>query len=65
MAGTYVLYYPPTTSHPYLVVMFLADATPHTTRFGSEEEAEAFIEQSAPERNAPRWPWPRSTKEAD
>jgi hypothetical protein len=51
MAGTYVLYYPPTTSHPYLVVMFLADGIPHTRPFGSEEEAEAFIEQAVRERN--------------
>jgi hypothetical protein len=51
LAGTYVLYYPPTTGHPYLVVMFLADGTPQATPFGSEEEVEAFIEQSAPERN--------------
>ncbi len=24
MAGTYVIYYPPTTRHPFLVVTFLA-----------------------------------------
>jgi hypothetical protein len=53
MAGTYVLYYPPTTGHPYLVVMFLADGTPQPTPFGSEEEAEAFIERNAP---SPRLP---------
>jgi hypothetical protein len=49
MAGTYVIYYPPTTGHPYLVVTFLADRSPQATPFGSEEEAEAFIERAAPQ----------------
>ena len=47
MAGTYVIYYPPTTGHPYLVVTFLADRISQATPFESEEEAEAFIEWNA------------------
>ena len=47
MADTYVIYYPPTTAHPYLVVTFLADRSLQATPFDSEEEAEAFIERDA------------------
>ena len=54
MADTYVIYYPPTTGHPYLVVAFLADRVLQVTPFDSEEEAEAFIE-----RDAPQLPWGR------
>lgn len=49
MADTYVIYYPPTTGHPYLVVAFLADRVLQVTPFDSEEEAEAFIERDAPQ----------------
>lgn len=48
MAGTCVIYYPPTTTHPYLVVMFLGDRILQATPFESEEEAEAFIERNDP-----------------
>ena len=48
MADTYVIYYPPPTGHPYLVVTFLADRTLQATPFDSEEEADAFIERDAP-----------------
>jgi hypothetical protein len=56
MAGTYgtrVIYYPPTTGQPYLVVTFLADRSLQARPFDSEEAAEAFIEQNAP---SPRQP---------
>jgi hypothetical protein len=53
MAGTYVIYYPPTNSHPYLVVTFLADRILQVTPFDSEEEAEAFIERDAPSPQLP------------
>jgi hypothetical protein len=43
MARTYVIYYPPTTRYPFLVVTFLADGTPRVQSFGSEKEAEAFV----------------------
>jgi hypothetical protein len=33
MADTYVVYYPPTTGRPYLVVAFLADRIPQATPF--------------------------------
>jgi hypothetical protein len=48
MAGTYVIYYPPTNSHPYLVVTFLGDRILQATPFDSEEEASAFIDRVAP-----------------
>ena len=47
MAGICVIYYPPTTTHPYLVVTFLGDRTLQATPFDSEEETEAFIERDA------------------
>ena len=53
MADTYVIYYPPTTTHPYLVVTFLGDRMLQATPFDSEEEAEAFIERDAPSRQQP------------
>jgi hypothetical protein len=53
MADTYVIYYPPTTGHPYLVVTFLADRSLQATPFDSEEEADAFIERATP---SPRLP---------
>jgi hypothetical protein len=43
MAGAYVLYYPPTTGHPFLVVSFPADAAMEVKSFASEEEAETFV----------------------
>jgi hypothetical protein len=43
MAGTYVIYYPPTTSHPFLAVTFLADGTSQVQSFGNEKEVEAFV----------------------
>ncbi len=46
MEGTSVIYYPPTTGHPYLVVTFRPDPAGDT--FDSEEEAETFIERDAP-----------------
>ncbi len=46
MAGTWVIYYPPTTGHPFLVVTFLADGTRKVQFFGKETEAEAFIAQN-------------------
>jgi hypothetical protein len=54
MADTHVVYYPPTTGHPYLVVTFLADRIPQATPFDSEEAAEAFIEREAPSPRLPR-----------
>jgi hypothetical protein len=48
MAGTYVIYYPPTTTYPYLVVTFLGDRILQATPFESEDDAEAFIERVAP-----------------
>jgi hypothetical protein len=53
MAGTCVIYYPPTTTHPFLVVTFLGDQILQATPFESEEESEAFIERVAP---SPRLP---------
>ena len=50
MADIYVVYYPPTTGHPYLVVTLFADRSLQATPFDSEEEAEAFIERDAPSR---------------
>ena len=41
MAETYVIYYPPTTSHPFLVVKALADGTPKLQFFGKEADAGA------------------------
>jgi hypothetical protein len=49
MAGISVIYQPPTTGHPYLVVTFLADRVLQATPFDSEEEADAFIERDAPQ----------------
>jgi hypothetical protein len=46
MTDTSVIYYPPTTGYPYLVVTFLADRSLQATAFGSEEEAEAFIRRA-------------------
>jgi hypothetical protein len=43
MARTYVIYYPPTTGYPFLVVTFPTDGTPQARSFGSEKEAEAFV----------------------
>jgi hypothetical protein len=54
MEGTCVIYYPPTTSYPYLVVTLLGDRILQATPFESEEEdAEAFIERNDP---SPRLP---------
>jgi hypothetical protein len=50
MPRTYVIYYPPTTSHPFLVVAFLADGTPKVQSFGKEKEAEAFVARANPPR---------------
>jgi hypothetical protein len=50
MPRTYVIYYPPTTSHPFLVVTFLADGTPKVLSFGKEKEAEAFVARANPPR---------------
>jgi hypothetical protein len=47
MADTYVIYYPPTTGHPYLVVTFLADRSLQVTPFDSEKEAEVFIRRAS------------------
>ena len=54
MADAYVIYYPPTTGHPYLVVTFLADRILQATPFDSEKEAEAFIRLAR--RTPPRLP---------
>jgi hypothetical protein len=54
MADTYVIYYPPTTSHAYLVVTFLVDRSLQATPFDSEKEAEAFIRRAS--RTPPRLP---------
>jgi hypothetical protein len=53
MAGTYVIYYPPTTNYPYLVVTFLSDRILQATPFESEEEASAFIDRVAPSPQQP------------
>ena len=53
MAGTYVIYYPPTTGYPYLVVTFLRDRILQATPFESEEEASAFIDRVAPSPQLP------------
>ena len=53
MAGTYVIYYPPTNSYPYLVVTFLGDRILQATPFDSEEEASAFIDRVAPSPQLP------------
>jgi hypothetical protein len=53
MAGTCVIYYPPTTAHPYLVVTFLDDRILQATSFDSEEEASAFIDRVAPSPQLP------------
>ena len=54
MAGTYVIYYPPTTKYRFLVVTFLADGTPQAQSFGSEKEAEAFVARPTPPRKPGR-----------
>ena len=43
MAAPYVLYYPPTSSHPFLVVSFPSKAPIEVKPFASEEEAETFV----------------------
>jgi hypothetical protein len=48
MAGTCVIYNPPTTNYPYLVVTFPPDRSLQATPFDSEEEASAFIDRVAP-----------------
>ena len=53
MAGTSVIYYPPTTGYPYLVVTFLPDRSLQATPFDSEEEASAFIDRVAPSPQLP------------
>jgi hypothetical protein len=53
MAVTYVIYYPPTTSYPYLVVTFLGDRILQATPFDSEEEVSAFIDRVAPSPQLP------------
>ena len=53
MARSYVIYYPPTTSYPYLVVTFLPDRSLQATPFDSEEEASAFIDRVAPSPQLP------------
>ena len=53
MAGTYVIYYPPTTNYPYVVVTFLPDRSLQATPFDSEEEASAFIDRVAPSPQLP------------
>jgi hypothetical protein len=50
MGETYVIYYPPTTSHPFLVVKLLADGTPKLQFFGKEADAEDFVVQATPAR---------------
>ena len=53
MAGTSVIYYPPTTGYPYLVVTFFPDRSLQATPFDSEEEASAFIDRVAPSPQLP------------
>jgi hypothetical protein len=53
MEGICVIYYPPTTSYPYLVVTLRGDRILQATPFESEEDAEAFIERNDP---SPRLP---------
>ena len=52
MTGTWVIYYPPTTNYPYLVVTFLPDRGLQATPFDSEEEASAFIDPGSPHRRS-------------
>jgi hypothetical protein len=47
MADCYVIYYPPTTGYPNLVVTFLAGRRLQATPFFSEKEAEAFIQRAS------------------
>jgi hypothetical protein len=53
MIGTCVIYYPPTTGYPYLVVTFLGDRILQVTPFDGEEEASAFIDRVAPSPQLP------------
>jgi hypothetical protein len=53
MAGTYAIYYPPTTTHPYLVVTFLGDRILQATPFESEDDAEASLSGSLHRRCCP------------
>jgi len=62
MARIYVIYYPPTTGHPYLVVTFLADRSLQATPFDSEEEAEAFIERASHPHGCPTEPLAADTQ---
>jgi len=43
MTDPYVLYYPPTSSYPFLVVWFSADGAIEAKSFVTEEEAETFV----------------------
>jgi hypothetical protein len=43
MTDPYVLYYPPTTHCPFLVVWFSADGAIEVKPFATEEEAETFM----------------------
>jgi hypothetical protein len=43
MTDAYVLYYPPTTGFPFLVVSFPADGAIEVKPFATEEEAETFM----------------------
>jgi len=43
MIDPYVLYYPPTSSYPFIVVSFSADGEIEAKRFSTEEEAETFM----------------------
>ena len=43
MADSYVLYYPPTKSYPFLLVSFSADGEIAAKSFATEEEAETFM----------------------
>ena len=50
MTDPYALY-PSTNSYPFLLVSFSEKRTIGARPFATEEEAEAFIEQAARERN--------------
>jgi hypothetical protein len=47
-----VIYYPPTTGHPCLVVTFLADRSLQATPFDDEEEAVDSITNTS---GWPKW----------
>ena len=56
MTDPYVLYYPPTSSYPFIVVSFSADGEIEAKPFSTEEEAETFMAEKTNLRTRRDWP---------